>query len=136
VDLDPEPYVFGPPGSRSISTRYGSGYGSFYYQAKVVRNTLIPTVLGLLYDFVSFKNNVNVASKIYKEKMFNCHLEGSLRKISGSGAGSRSVIRGTDPRIQICTKRSWIHNTGLGNRKPVILFPGRRVSRWKFPMLL
>ncbi len=34
---------FGPPEFESISTRYGSG--SFYYQAKIVRKTLIPTVL-------------------------------------------------------------------------------------------
>jgi hypothetical protein len=35
--------VFGPPGSGSTSQRYGSG--SFYHQAKIVRKTLIPTVL-------------------------------------------------------------------------------------------
>jgi hypothetical protein len=36
---------FGPPGSGSgsISQRYGSG--SFYHQTKIVRKTLIPTVL-------------------------------------------------------------------------------------------
>jgi hypothetical protein len=39
-DADPnpdtlDPYVFGPPGSGSISQRYGSG--SFYHQAKIVR---------------------------------------------------------------------------------------------------
>jgi hypothetical protein len=28
-------YVFGPPGSGSISQRYGSGSGSFYHQAKM-----------------------------------------------------------------------------------------------------
>jgi hypothetical protein len=33
---DPDPYVFGPP---------GSGSGSFYHQAKIVEKTLIPTVL-------------------------------------------------------------------------------------------
>jgi hypothetical protein len=33
------PYVFGPPGSGSISTRYGSD------KAKLVRKTLIPTIL-------------------------------------------------------------------------------------------
>jgi hypothetical protein len=40
-----DPYVFWPPGSGSgsISQRYGSG--SFYYQAKVVRKTLISTAL-------------------------------------------------------------------------------------------
>ncbi len=38
---------FGPPGSGSISQRYGSGsgYGSLNYQAKIVKITLIPTVL-------------------------------------------------------------------------------------------
>jgi hypothetical protein len=30
------PYVFGPPGSGSVSQRYGSG--SFYHQAKIVEN--------------------------------------------------------------------------------------------------
>jgi hypothetical protein len=33
----------GPPGSGSISQRYGSG--SFYNQTKIVRKTLIPTAL-------------------------------------------------------------------------------------------
>jgi magnesium-transporting ATPase (P-type) len=38
-DQDPlDPHVFGPPGSGSISQRYGSG--SFYYHAKMVRKTL------------------------------------------------------------------------------------------------
>jgi hypothetical protein len=39
----PDPHVFGPPGSGSISQRYGSG--SFYHLAKIVRKTLIPTIL-------------------------------------------------------------------------------------------
>ncbi len=38
-----DPYIFVPPGSGSISHRNGSG--SFYRQAKIVRKTLIPTVL-------------------------------------------------------------------------------------------
>jgi hypothetical protein len=40
-------YVFRPPGSGSISQRYGSGF--FYHQAKIVRKTLIPCV-----TFVTF----------------------------------------------------------------------------------
>jgi hypothetical protein len=37
---DPDdPYVFGPSGSGSISSRYGSGSGSFYPQAKIVRKS-------------------------------------------------------------------------------------------------
>ncbi len=62
---------FGPLGSAfgSISQRYGYGYGSgngsrsFYHQAKIVRKTLIPTVLRLLYNFLSSKNYVNVPRK-------------------------------------------------------------------------
>jgi hypothetical protein len=49
ADSDQDPYVFGPPGSGSgsVSRRYGSvsGSGPFYPQAKIVRKTLIPTVL-------------------------------------------------------------------------------------------
>jgi hypothetical protein len=41
--VDPDPYVFGPPGSGSASQRYESG--SFHHQAKIVRKALIPTVL-------------------------------------------------------------------------------------------
>jgi hypothetical protein len=54
ADPDPDPRVFGPPGSGSGSTiqRYGSGSGSccgsrsgsFYNHAKIVRKTLIPTI--------------------------------------------------------------------------------------------
>ncbi len=44
---DPDPHVFGPPGSGFISQRYGSGSGfgsgSFYHHAKIVKKTLIPT---------------------------------------------------------------------------------------------
>jgi hypothetical protein len=44
---DPDPHVFGPPGSGSISQRYGSGFGSGFvsgsgsydHQAKIVRKT-------------------------------------------------------------------------------------------------
>ncbi len=36
----PNPHVLAPPGSGSISQRYGSGSGSFYYQAKVIRKNL------------------------------------------------------------------------------------------------
>jgi hypothetical protein len=53
-------------GSGYIIQRYGSG--SFYHQAKIVRKTLIPTVLCLLYNFLSLKNDVNVLSKSNKQK--------------------------------------------------------------------
>jgi hypothetical protein len=67
---DPDPNVFGPPGSGSgsISQRHGSG--SFYHQAKIGRKTLIPTVLLLLFDFLSLKNDVNVHLKSNMKKNF------------------------------------------------------------------
>ncbi len=67
--------VFGPPGS-----------GSFYHQAKIVRKTLIPTVLLLLFDFLSLNNDVHVPSKNNKQKKFFLKLafcwplEGQWRK--------------------------------------------------------
>jgi hypothetical protein len=62
--------IFGPPRSGSISVRYASGSssGSFCHQAKIVRKNLILSVLWLLYDFLSLKNDVNVAWKISKQK--------------------------------------------------------------------
>ncbi len=64
-DVDP---AFGPSGSGSVSQRYRSR--SFYHQAKIVRKPLITTVLWLLHDFLSLKNDVNVHSKSNKQKNF------------------------------------------------------------------
>ncbi len=59
----PEPRVFWPPGSGSTSQRYGSG--SFYHHAKKnLESYYIVTIL----DFLSLKINVNVPSKINKQK--------------------------------------------------------------------
>jgi len=45
-DPDPrDPRVFWPPGSGSTSQRYGSGSGSFYHHAKIIRKTLNSTIL-------------------------------------------------------------------------------------------
>jgi hypothetical protein len=68
VDPDPEdPYVFGHPGSGSVSQRYGSG--SSYHQEKIVRKTLIPTVLWLLYDFFLRKIMLMYLQKVKAEKL-------------------------------------------------------------------
>jgi hypothetical protein len=40
----PDPRVFWAPGSGSISQRYGSGSGSFYLHAKIMRRILNPTI--------------------------------------------------------------------------------------------
>jgi hypothetical protein len=37
---DPDPYVFGPLGSGSVSQRNGYGSGSFHHQAKIERKNL------------------------------------------------------------------------------------------------
>ncbi len=65
-----DPYVFGPPVSESgfISQRYGSG--SFFHQAKIVRKTLIPAILLILFDFLSLKNYLNVPPKVISRKTF------------------------------------------------------------------
>jgi hypothetical protein len=79
-----------------VSTKNGSGSGSFYHQAKIVRKTLIPTgtVLWLLYDLLCFKHDVNVASRSNKQKtwrkkkyIFSCHLN-IMAKMKGAGSGS------------------------------------------------
>ncbi len=53
-DLNPDPldqYVFGPPGS-------GSGSGSIYHHAKIIRKTLIPTVLFCGYRGTATKRSI------------------------------------------------------------------------------
>jgi hypothetical protein len=80
---DPDPpdsLVFGPPGSESgsISQRYGFGSGSGSgsgQKAKIVRKTLIPTVLWLILDFLSLKNDINVPGSGSTPK---CHWSGTL----------------------------------------------------------
>ncbi len=95
-----DPYVFGPAGSAagSVSQRYGSGSGSFHYQAKIVRKPLIFAVLQLIYDFLSLKNDVNVPV------MFLGHPD----------PHPDLLARGTDPRIRVWTKMSRISNTAFG----------------------
>jgi hypothetical protein len=59
---DPDPYVFGPPGSGSVIQRYGSG--SFYHHAKIVI-TLISNPLKKLLK--------NAHTKSYKQNKFDEH---------------------------------------------------------------
>ncbi len=73
ADPDPsDPYVFGPPGSGIGSSSQRHGSGSFHHQAKIVRKTLILTVLLLFFDFLSLKNDVNVRylQKVKSRKTF------------------------------------------------------------------
>jgi hypothetical protein len=83
---------YGPP---------GSGPGSFYHPAKIVRKTSIPTVLWLLFDAFSLNNDVNVPSKSTKQEN-RSFLEvaswRSMMKIAGSGfICQRHVSADPDP---------------------------------------
>ncbi len=130
ADPEPDPYDFGPPGSGSVSTRYGSesGSGSFYHQPKVVSKILIPTVLWLLYDFLFSKNDVNVASKSKKQKnienFFWLPSWRSLMKIAGSGVGSVCQRYGSedpDPNQNVTDPQHWLQRWRRGFSDIVIL---------------
>jgi hypothetical protein len=85
------------------SNPVGSGYGSFNHQAKIVRKTLISTVLWLLYDFLSLKNVVNVLQKWYgnqkaqKKIIFCRRLEGHWRKEQDTDLLVRGIDLNPDP---------------------------------------
>ncbi len=71
--VDPDPYVFGPPGSGSFIILFGSGSGSGYFhqQAKKVRKNIdfyYFSILWLLSDFLSMKTDANVPWKSNKQK--------------------------------------------------------------------
>jgi hypothetical protein len=68
-----------------------------FHQAKIVRKTLISTVLWLLYDFLSLKNSVNTSLKSnrYQQNLFLFMASWmSLTKSAGSGS---SYVIGMDP---------------------------------------
>ncbi len=108
-DPDPDPpdqHVFGPPGSGfgSISQRYGSGSGSFYHRAKIVRKTLIPTILWLFLTFYLWKMYLQkVISRKNKNK--NLFFVGILRVYD-----ENSRIR-----IRIHLSEAWIRGSGSGS---------------------
>jgi hypothetical protein len=89
--------------------RFGSG--SFHNQAKMVRKPLISTVLWLLYDLLSLKNDVNLPSKVVISKKLLLASWRLLTKRAGIGAvygsagyrygSTNPLLTGTDPRIRI-----------------------------------
>jgi|688.fasta_scaffold1356133_1 hypothetical protein len=73
-----------PPGSGSVSQRCRSGSASIIKQKKV-RKTLISAVLWHLYDFLSLKNDVNVASKQKNSSTFRYSSQWEkLPKVTGN----------------------------------------------------
>ncbi len=100
VAENPDPYVFRPPASGSISQRYGSGSGTgtFYHY---------------LFDFLSLKNDVNVPSKSNMQKNF---LTKICWRLESQGWKQQDPdpdpwVGGMDLRIRIHTKMSGIRNT-------------------------
>jgi hypothetical protein len=87
-----------------VRSTYGSGS---YHQAKIVRKTMIPTVLELFFDLLSLKNDVNVASKVTRNKFFLCHLE-----VTDENSRMRSR---TWSRIPIRTFSSEVRIRGSGS---------------------
>jgi hypothetical protein len=65
----------------------------------------------LLYYFFSLKNDVNVALKSNKQKLFSCDLEGHWRTYQDQEPDLDALVRGTDPWIRILIKISRIPNT-------------------------
>ncbi len=101
---DPDPYVFAPPGSGSISQRYGSG--SFCHQARIVRITLIPTVLWLLYDFLL------KMMEMYLQKVISKITYVAVSKFTYENILIRSRIRSSEVRTVLrIRKMSQIRNT-------------------------
>ena len=85
-------------GSGSMSLKYGSGSGSgsgsFHHQVKIVRKTFISTVLWLLYDFLSLKNDVNVPVFRIRTRRFRMFL-------GLPDPNPDPLVRGMDLRIRI-----------------------------------
>ncbi len=93
------------------------------YQAKIVRQTLIPTDLLLLFDFLSLKNDVNVPSKSNKQKKFKKIISfllaywRSMTKIAGSGSESGSIRQrhgsedtDPDPYQNVLDPQHWLYS--------------------------
>ncbi len=106
-----DPYVFGPHGSGSITVvRHTYVPGSFHHQSKIVRKTLIPTVLWPLCDFfLSLKNDVNVPSKSNNEKNLNVLnvTDENSRIQTRSGSGSGRKCHGSETLIH---RHSWFYD--------------------------
>ncbi len=81
----------------------------------IVRKTLMPTVLWLLYYFLAKKNYVNVPSKSKRQKHFLTKFLVDVLKVKDENSRIRSQIQSRIHWIKarIRTKMSRIHNTGI-----------------------
>jgi hypothetical protein len=89
------------------------GSGSFYHQAKIVRKTLIPTVLGLLLDFLSLKNDVDVPSRRNKQNNFFFKLVFvGVLKVNDENSRVRSRIHESEAWIRGSGSTTKCHGSG------------------------
>jgi hypothetical protein len=103
-DADPsDPYVFGPPGSRSgsIIQRYGSALLSSYKNSK---KNLDSYCFVILFDFLSLKNDVNLPSKSNKNFFVKIKFFVGILKVNDENS-----------RIRIHQSETWIRGSGSGS---------------------
>ncbi len=122
---------FWPPGSRSgsISQRYEIRIRSFYHHAKIVRKTLIPTVLWLFWTFYLWKMMLMYLQKVICRNFFqnisfllaSWRLMTKKSRIRDPDPNPDPPVRSMDPRIRIHTKMSWIRNNGYVNCQYLVL---------------
>ncbi len=91
ICMDPDP---------DLGTDLGLDSGSFIHPAKIVRKTLISTVLWLLYEFLSLKikNDLNVPSKIKQQRNFKKFIFCWILKVTDEQSRIRKsviLIRGS-----------------------------------------
>ncbi len=100
-------YLFQCSRSVSVIQRSGSRCGSSHHQAKIVRKPLISTVLWLLYDLLSVKNNVNVPQK----RLFSFHFEGHCQKQQDPDPDPlvRYGSEDPDPKQNVTNPENWFN---------------------------
>ncbi len=110
--MDPDPAIFITDlqdAAKSVSHKYGSGsgfgYGSFHHQAKIVRKTLISTVLWLHYDIllsIAVSSIVDPDPYVFEPPG---SASGSVSHKIGSGSGSGSKSFHHQPNIE---EKPWL----------------------------
>jgi hypothetical protein len=107
-------------GTGSVSQRYGSG--SFFHQAIIVRKFLIPTVLRLLFDFLSLKNNLNLPFKLFdgvmKATNENTRIRTNMSRIRNKISRIRNTV--VPPVPVILAEESVVHQKEI--RTPEVPF--------------
>ena len=114
---DPDPRVFGAPGSGSISQRYGSGSWSIIIKQN--------PVLWLLFDFLPLKNYVKVPSKSIMQKNFkkNSFLLASWGQWWSGSISQRHRSADPDPHKNVMDAQHWWKQCSVRTRLQLIGLP-------------